>query len=414
MNRRVGWKCVMDGGGRRVFVRVEHADVFRKLANNYQRSYYWTQLYRAFASLKAEVGTSRLVDKSGTIRLLTIEGGEIEYYLDNGDVLVNRLQFGSVSKSLGSGLYPAKYSQAERGWLVDVTSSEFNLDSKWNGVHYAAIADDAGNKDKAATYMANQLFMAYSKDVHKKTIESMDSPPSFSLYCLAREDYKNPSHGERVAALIQNAADNNKPVNWLVQGSGAVTFKNAMASLKALSSLNTLKKSSATQEVFFSSPVGAHVADLDALAQEAGLKRHGKKGYNLNPFNLQSSYVSGNAFAEIAMAGRLSAAAGDGKLKQVSKSFSAALNNPVLGVGLAGAGLAAGAAGLVSQATAKTLGAFFAVRTGLNVAKGTQTIVDGFGALRHSNVGTGRYFFYESPSQLMESIKSSKSLMELK
>lgn len=414
-SNRAGWTCVADNGGRRLFVKSAIVETFRELEKNYYKSYMWTQLYRAFMRLKSDVARGEVQDRSGVKRNLRMECGSIQYYLDNGDVLIARLFLGEEEAKGKSGLYAAKFYNRRNEWGIDEGGRRFSPKDKknqWNGVHYAALGDDAkGGEDRVADYMANQLFQAYSKEVHKKTIESMSRPPSFSLYYIQEGEYQNSDHSEKVASLIQNAAENDAPVNWLIHGKAGITFKNALNHLKSMPSLNSVKSSKAKQEVFFSSTVGVKVTELDKLANEVGLKRHGDKGYNLNPFYIRSSYITGNAFAEIAMVGRLSSSQGDGKLTQTGRALSAALNNPVLGVALAGAGVWAGGAGIISKGLANTLGSAFAIRMGLSIAKGGQQIWDGFLALKNSNVGSGRYFFYENPTQLMKEVNSSKSLV---
>lgn len=416
-NRRVGWTCVIDHGCKRVFVRDDNVEIFRSLQKYHHQSFYWTEIYRAFYGIRGNPQGGTCVSRDATIRRLSFQGGEIEYYLDNGDILINRFSFGKAAAKGASGLYPASHSIYEDGkrWgVIDEVEPIEKLAGQWNGEYYATVSDDAGSRSRTAFYMGDHLFAAYKDKVHKATIEAMSNPPSFSLYYIPEAEYKHPEHGSRLAAIIQQATESQQPVNWLVHGHGAIGFESALTSLKNTPAINRLKTSNVPQYVFFSSPVGTNIHHLDKLVEEVGLKRYGDKGFNNNPYYLKSSYISGNAFAEIFMAARLAKTEGAGGAKQLYKGFVAAINNPVLSVGLAGSGIAASASGLIDQSLAKTLGVAVAIRTTLGIIKSSQTIVDGFQALKHSNSGMGHFYFYENPSQLMKAVKGGKPLMENK
>src|SRR5690606_40230787 len=119
-NRRVGWTCVIDHGCKRVFVRDDNVEIFRSLQKYHHQSFYWSEIYRGYYGIRGNPQGGTCVSRDATIRRLGFQGGEIEYYLDNGDILINRFSFGKAAKG-ASGLYPASYSRLgeNKGWGVD-------------------------------------------------------------------------------------------------------------------------------------------------------------------------------------------------------------------------------------------------------------------------------------------------------
>ncbi|BFM10614.1 hypothetical protein R50072_07670 [Simiduia litorea] len=414
---RAGWKKVFEMAltgqkqGRDVYVQSAVFPMFQKLIETKHTSYQLMSLYRAILGLNADPTSGASANSIGTLRNLFSSGFAIEYYLDNGDVLISKLRisgaFESESRYAGSGLY--RVAKSNSIWRVESKGSDFlDLGHKWDGAHYAAVSGRFQKVGDAGKQLVNHAKKAYKDELLSKNAEVEGN--HYSLYWSAGKSHGDMASSNAVASLMQQAADAQASVNWLVHGEGAKTFQKALSLLQDAPSLSRfaakdeetvryLRMKFAEQKVFLSNPVGSDIKEISALCAKVGITSVKE---NLNVRDFRSSGTRRNAYKEIAKI----AAAGS-------------LVGSVSGAGMKEAGLSAlqkaagSASDIVSSAVANpsvaTAVVSGAALYGVFVsAKGSYTKVSGaykaVQSLMVSTFGKGSEFWYENDTDLLEQV----------
>ncbi|GAB2887116.1 hypothetical protein GCM10027180_16730 [Microbulbifer echini] len=416
---RAGWTKIIEMApmgtkqGRDVYVNNAHYPMYEKVKQEAQTNYYSATLLRALISLNADTGSSQSANGAGTIRYLVRNGMAIEYYIDNGDVLIHKIHFDDSlqadSGNQGTGVYEVKYDGST--WRsADSSYNKMNLQHKWNGAHYAAVSGKFRSRDSAGKLLVRHIEKSYGgTEILPRDIPKIDN--FYSLYWINNKQHSALPSVDGLTSLIQQAASARESVNWLVHGEGAKTFQRALEILQNTPSLSrfeakdeeivrNLRNKMSGQKVFFSNPVGANPDKLEKLCKVVGLTYVNS---NTNPRNLKTAAGRENSWNEIKRIG--AAAAGTGLTatavkesgiltiqKQggmLSNVYQAAINNPT--------GAAIGAAAVCTAA------AFVVAKT--QATKWTSQ-VRAIHATASSTFGRGNEYWYESDEDLLEQLSA--------
>lgn len=418
-NFRSGWKKVFEAcpmgakQGRDVYVQSSVYPLFERLKQERQSSYQLMSLYRAITGLNADPQSGFSANSTGTLRNLMLRGISIEYFLDNGDVLISKLR---VSGSIGAdadlvqdGLYRITNEAGE--WVPRKRKYDYmDLAHKWNGAHFAAVPGGFRSRIVAGRQLVSHIKKAYSGEVLDRNV---DVPKNhYSMYWSEKKGHGKLEAANSVASLVQQAADAKASVNWLVHGEGAKTFVKSLAILQDAPSLSRfaagdeetvrhLRNRFSGQKVYFSNPIGVDEKDVKPLCVKVGLTY---MGMNINPRDMRSSASRRNVCKEIAdksakavLAGGVGAAG----LKEVGAS----------GVQKAAEVTAGYIATAVSSPSAASVGLAAAAGYGVFVAaKGsftkTNSAYKAIKSLMVSTLGPGSEYWYESDDDLLEQLSA--------
>lgn len=409
--QRSNWKLIVDGSyrGRNVFVHENFHPLYESIKKDQQANYHLTSLLRAIWSLNADASIGRPLNSAQDIRHIHLVGISVEYYIDDTDVLIGKLTYNSTFRppigNQGTGLYRVQYSRNE--WMTDATPArKMDLGHEWDGSHYAAVAGTFKDKEAAGRMLPKHITKAYSNDILEKHTRITNK--HYSLFWIKKGEHKAPASGEALASLIQHASDAAKPVNWLIHGEGAFTFKQALEALKSNPSLiphaNDLHKElalasgMAKQRVFFSNPRGVDAKSLEDLCGKVGLKFEKAK---VNPRDLYSPDARRSAIKEIAsMSAKVVASPGNLFAGGMSAAGIAALHSQ-------GVKLGEFAAKAVANPTVVTIAAAAVVvpLTVVAVKDSFSKVSSGFLAMRAlatTTFGRGNDFWYEDDKTLLE------------
>ena len=417
---RNGWKKLLNVGnaGHDVYIALPYYPVFKELEKIQKSNYHLTELYRAIYLLNADARRGESVNLAGNIRTYSVnESTAIEYYIDNGDVLIDRLYF---DKNLGvagdetTGLYRAKYNFSGNVWQASAEqASEMNTAHKWGNAHYAAIAGKFDKKSDASDKLSDHIFQSYGKNENQFSVESVKSDGKhYSLYWIQKGDHTEKSTVEGLTSLIQQNASKNAEVHWLVHGEGAKTFVQSAETLKLKPSLGMMQKADdikqaelaiamKKQQVYFSNPVGVTDNKLKQACTDIGVEF---KNINNNPRNLKQGYrtaaveLSKKAVTYGALgATGTSVLTSETALKSVIKiaeplasTIPSMVANPTIGsIALGGATAAA---------------AFFAGQKGFKKIMELQRM---FRTTFSSTFGKGNQYWYENDEEFLKSISNA-------
>ncbi|WP_413663306.1 hypothetical protein ACG1BZ_19760 [Microbulbifer sp. CNSA002] len=416
---RAGWTKIIEMApmgtkqGRDVYVNNTHYPMYEKVKQEAQTNYYSATLLRALISLNADTGSSQSANGAGTIRYLVRNGMAIEYYIDNGDVLIHKLHFDNSlqtdSGSQGTGVYRVQYDGSTWG-TGDSPGKQMNLKHKWNGAHYAAVSGKFRSKDSAGKLLVRHIEKSYGgTEILPRDIPQMDN--FYSLYWINNKEHSALPSVDGLTSLIQQAASAKESVNWLVHGEGAKTFQRALEILQNTPSLSrfeakdeeivrNLRNKMSGQKVFFSNPVGASPDKLEKLCNVVGLTYVDS---NTNPRNLKTAAGRENSWGEIKRIGAAAFTTGGTAValketgvisiqkqgSMLSNVFEAAMSNPTA----AGVGTAIFATG-VAFVVGKTQATKWASQ------------VRAVQATASSTFGRGNEYWYESDEDLIEQLSA--------
>ncbi|AFV00428.2 hypothetical protein [Simiduia agarivorans] len=415
---RNGWIRVLEQSygkgaqGRDVYVSAAAHPFFVNLELKKESSFQLMSLFRAVLSLNASPNSGDAMNGAATLRNLRGDGFAIEYYLDNGDVLISKLRFsGELTRqdsSFGTGLFEVVKGSS---WVTRQTPSQhMDLLHRWDGAHYAAVAGKFVSSHSAGSRLITHIKKAYSKEVLERTVESPTN--LYSMYWTESKKYGQKSDADALASLLQQAADAKAPVNWLVHGEGVKTFNKALEILKSAPSLSryaaadeeivrNLRAKFAEQKVFLSNPIGADEKSIKPLCNIVGLTWVDQ---HINSRDLRSSASRRNVYKEIA-----------------SLSGKAVVGGGAAGVGLKELGVSslqkAGAAAVdicssaVANPTVQSVALAAGAAYGVFVAgKGVYTKSSGAykaaKAMMISTFGAGSEFWYENDDDLFEQMSA--------
>jgi len=415
---RAGWTKIIEMApmgtkqGRDVYVNNAHYPMYEKVKQEAQTNYYSATLLRALISLNADTGSSQSANGAGTIRYLVRNGMAIEYYIDNGDVLIHKLHFDNslqtASGNQATGVYQVQYDGKE--WKPEGPKTQMPMKHKWNGAHYAAVSGKFSSNNSAGRLLIKHIEKAYGgTEILPRDIPQMDN--FYSLYWINNNEYGALPSIDGLTSLIQQAADANESVNWLIHGEGAKTFQRALEVLQTAPSLSRfavkdeeivrgLRMKMAGQKIFLSNPIGANPDKIEKLCSVVGLTYVDK---NINTRNFKTAGAWRNSWGEIKKIGATAMAIGgvttlskksgvyylqkQGEL--MGESFGAAMTSTnSITIATAGASVAAAYVFAQSQFT-KWNDHYRAIK-----------------ATASSTFGRGNEYWYESDKDLLEQLSA--------
>ncbi|USD20869.1 hypothetical protein MJO52_17670 [Microbulbifer variabilis] len=414
---RAGWTKIIEMApmgtkqGRDVYVNNAHYPMYEKVKQEAQTNYYSATLLRALISLNADTGSSQSANGAGTIRYLVRHGMAIEYFIDNGDVLIHKLHYDdSLQPNTGSqttGVYKVRHDG--NAWKTNsIPLDKMQHKHKWNGAHYAAVSGKFGSNNSAGRILIKHIEKAYGgTEILPRDITKVDN--HYSLYWINKGEHGALPSVDGLTSLIQQAADARESVNWLVHGEGAKTLQRALEILQTAPSLSRfaakdeeimrgLRMKMAGQKIFLSNPVGANPDKIEKLCSVVGLTYVNK---NINTRNFKTTGAWRNSWGEIKKIGATAMAIGfattvskksgvyylqkQGEL--MGESFGAAMTNTSsITIATAGASVAAVYVFAQSQFT-KWNDHYRAIR-----------------ATASSTFGRGNEYWYESDKDLLEQL----------
>ncbi|WP_444928467.1 hypothetical protein ACJJIF_11370 [Microbulbifer sp. SSSA002] len=416
---RAGWTKIVEMApmgikrGRDVYVNNAHYPMYEKVKLEATTNYYSSTLMRALISLNADTGSSQSANGAGTIRYLRRNGMAIEYYIDNGDVLINKLHFDNAlhsdTASQGTGLYGVRNVADE--WSTDrAPKKKMTLGHKWNGAHYAAVSGKFASNDSAGKMLIKHIEKAYGgKEVLPKDIAKVDN--HYSLYWISKGEHGELSSIDGLTSLIQQAADARESVNWLIHGEGAKTFQRSLEVLQTAPSLSRfaakdeeivrgLRMKMAGQKIFLSNPVGASPDKIEKLCGVVGLTYVDK---NINTRNFKTTAAWRNSWYEVATIGAMATAAGAGPTALKKSGFSALQKQAEPLIESIGTLMANTELGPALKVGGTAFVAFTVGKTQFTKWR------DNFRAIRataSSTFGRGNEYWYESDEDLLEQMSA--------
>lgn len=416
---RHGWRRVFDRSygrgaqGRDVYVRQEFYPLFNQLEKQKLGNYQYMSLFRSLVGLNADPNSGVAANAAANLRNLICNGFAVEYYLDNGDVLISKIKlsagFSSRNFADSSGLFSVRRNNGV--WECGARPSEgLNYKEKWDGAHYAAVSGRFSDPGAASRRLVDHIKKAYKSEVLEKNVEVNGN--RYSLYWTYGRAFGGVSETNAIASLLQQAADAKASVNWLVHGEGAQNFSKALELLKNSPSLSRyaaadeeivrgLRMKFSEQKVYLSNPVGADKKTIEPLCKMVGLTWVDQ---NLNSRDLRSSASRRNVYKEIA-----------------SLSGKAVVGGGAAGVGLKELGVSslqkAGAAAVdicssavanpTVQSVALAAGAAYGVFVaGKGVYTKSSSAYKAAKAMMISTFGAGSEFWYENDDDLFEQMSA--------
>lgn len=314
---RKGYKKIYSsygGAGRDVYVDDASFPLFSKIKKDHKSNYHLTTLYRAIVGLNSDAYRGSPLNNGGNIRLQPVNGAAFEYYIDNGDVLINRLYFDPSfsSESSATGVYRVGYSENKEWETSPRVRRHLDHNHTWTDgtrksaakAHYAAISGRFFDVNEAGKRMADHVIQAYYKA--KALLPSDAEKPTnhYSLFWSPKGSHKRSESAEALASVIQQSEKAKAPINWLVHGEGVHSFKRAAAIIKSqpLASVgalleNSLNESAPTgQKVFFSNPRNFTTKELEKLCADARMEF---VGANFNTRDLANLQIMRSAGVEL-------------------------------------------------------------------------------------------------------------------
>ncbi|WP_347332542.1 hypothetical protein [Marinimicrobium locisalis] len=254
------------GAGRTVYVKNEMVDIVQQALKDYRKSYHLTTIFRQVVGLNANPLQGKSLNPAGDARTIASGNVTLKYYMFNGVVLIQLLAIGHGNDDRRVGLYSVAYDPDDKAWLPSKSSVDsLNGDHQWRSeggtAHYAAVSGRFDNLDDASDRLVEHVVGGYSK---AKYLIPHDAEGPYSVFWVEKGQHKKPEAAQQLASVIQHGTQNKLPVNWLVHGEGAHTFKNMSKLLKATAQAEN-------QNVYFSNPSIDSENQLKQLCADAGM-----------------------------------------------------------------------------------------------------------------------------------------------
>lgn len=296
--------------GRNVHVVNSDYEEFEKIKKLYRSNYRYTTIYRLILTLNADPARGERKNPAGDIKTIEKEGVKIIYKTFDKLILIDSLIIKGPLENLKSGLYAVKYER--NGWRtldsdrLDAIDGKHKWKDKDGSSHYAAISGKFDNAEYAGKMLSEHLVQAYYKNQSFVPTDVEKPGNHFSMYWMEKGQHKTKTCANELASIIQQSAKANIPVNWLVHGEGANTFKAAAEIIKSqpLATVGQQKmypKETFTmgQKVYFSNPSISSKNKLQTLCAEAGLQY---VGLNTNNRDLRNFGTLRNVGVELGKA----------------------------------------------------------------------------------------------------------------
>ena len=385
--------------GRAIYVAQDQFFNYKKIKVMQKGNYELTELWRSILSLNANAAAGDVLNMAATSRRLERNGVAILYFINNGNVFIENLEFNNDYEKIDdiqyTGLY--KTERAKLKWRV-INSKEANMEltHKWvsnsgSSEHYAAVSGKFPNKQRAGSQLIKHIEKAYA-GVH------LTDDSHYSLYWVNKKEHKKQDSVDGLARLIQQANHKKSAVNWLVHGEGTATFTKALEQLKATNKQGSAESSLALQNVYFSNPVGGNKQQLEKACKQAGLTF---LNANINNRNLRGRAGINNVAGHLLKIGSAAVIAGGTEAVSKASGFSA----------LEKAGQAVGnfTSSLVNQPTLATSAAVVAAVAvaGFAVYESKNKVNSVYRAAKAIGVctfGRGNEYWYENDEQLFETM----------
>jgi len=292
MKNRVGWIQISpEGVGRRVFVQAMHKPLIDAWKN--EKNYIFSTLIWKLDGLSADAVAGRSLNFSGNIKSKLLEdGSEINYFIDDSDVLINQIKLSKSTGLKASGIREVVYS--DQGWQTkDTLLSSMNLDKTWPAVisesskilqgeaHFSAISGVYEDAAKAGELLGDHVTGAYGdqlKQFNKTVVEQEGN--SYSLLYLNKGDHTSKTGKYLLKTVIQQNAAANARVHTLVQGLAAKTFVSTAEGLRGSLDQSAMKK----QQFYFSNPEGVSELKLKSACEAIGATYAGTR---FNPYDIR-------------------------------------------------------------------------------------------------------------------------------
>lgn len=295
------------GAGRAVYVKNDMVEVVKKAMNKHQSNYHLTTIFREIVGLNADPLKGSALNSANDARIITSGNIRLKYYMFNGLVFVQLLAISKHSSTKKIALYKVTYNSEDNRWRPSREPAN-KLDhqnlwrSKDGAAHYVAVAGKFDHNLQAAERLISHLTGAYQKEDYLTT---SDAKAPYSMLWIEKGHHKKPEAAQQLASLIQQSAQRQLAVNWLVHGEGTHTFKNMAEVLKRERASLPKVGQTITQNVYFSNPSIESEKKLQQWCDDAGLRF---VGLNSNQRDLRKWSTVKNVCAEMGNAASMAVA----------------------------------------------------------------------------------------------------------
>ncbi|VAW69950.1 hypothetical protein MNBD_GAMMA09-2097, partial [hydrothermal vent metagenome] len=294
----IKWAYLKRGNGRNLLCMASTYELFEKIEKKAKIDFHSLYVQKQIIGLSADTGGFRnLFNKFSALkRKLKLQGGEIEYEMCGGDVLLTRLtidlNYHNVNVK-GVGLYEVQKDIKDE-WAPKPVKSISTTHAAVNGtvksieqsakllpdfINHGYPQAPLGNKDKYTLF--HNPYNGFA-DADWKCIQ--DSTGIFGGTQAARQ----------LAAAIEIAAKEHREVNWTVHERGCAIFK------QALRLVNTAPQYDYSKQTVFYANAVVNIELIDQQRKRVGMQLS-KKGFLTNKTSVHQGFIAGNWVSESAI-----------------------------------------------------------------------------------------------------------------
>lgn len=411
-SRRPGWTIIHqtliagERCGRDIYVSNLQLKFYENLKKSKVHSL--QKLFKSISSLNSQPGKGKKLNPLGNWRTLNNKDFTIEYFLDNGDVLIRKLHLigEDPTNTSRNGVY--QVSQIQRGggvWMVNEAegvSSVPNFKHRWETntktkipTHYAAVAGKFENNSIAADQLINHIEKGYAKEISNAALAKPNN--HYSLFWINPGDHGKAQTAQSMADMIHFTAKGDGAVSWLVHGEGAVTFQKGMNILSASANTQQLSDALSKQKVFFSNPTVRNPDSLEALCKKVGLHY---EGLHNSKRNLKNAKTMSDAFKTMSKIAATATATGAVSAAAKTSGASALMTQARTTVDTVTEALS-GAAG-IGAGVAACVSLYFA---GKSMYDTTKSSAQALKALGSTTFGKGNQYWFDTDDELFKQMK---------
>lgn len=406
---RKGWKVIYQTTasgqicGRSVYVSELQIEFYNNLKKSKIHS--MQKLFKSLSSLNSLPTSGQDVSSGGKWKVLQNKDFNIEYFLDNGDVLIRKIHLtsGEPNDINVAGIYPVTLNTKNR-WTIDTKNSVAstpNFKHVWRNdsttrksAHYAAVAGKFESSGTAAQRLITHIQKGFEKEI--SNIELTKKNNHYSLFWINPGEHGKAKTAQSMADMLTFTAKANGAVNWLVHGEGATTFQKGLNLIAASGNAGQLKEGLKNQSVFFSNPTTFKPQNLEALCEKVGLHYEGSHISNRNLKNMKTmssaiktigkiTAASVAAATPVAAVGKeIGASALMTQATKTAESISSALDPSITSVGVA---------------TAAVVSLGYGVHAAYTKMKSSALAIQ---SIAHTTFGKGNQYWFDKDDELFE------------
>ncbi|VAW60674.1 hypothetical protein MNBD_GAMMA10-1639, partial [hydrothermal vent metagenome] len=292
------WAYLKRSTGRNVLCQEDAYDLFEKIEKKSRVDFQSLYVHKQLMGLSSNTGGfNNLINRfSAHKRKLKLEGGEVEYLIYDGDVLLTRLSIDwdhHKKKKAGMGLYTIRKG--------DRNSFSADPVKKITTIH-AAVNGIAKNIEDATEFMPDFINYGYpesqldSKALHTLFYNPYNGRIDADWKCM--QDSSGIAGGtqaaKKLAAVIEIAAREKRAINWTIHERGCAIFKQALRLVNPSPQYDY-----STQTVFYANSL-VNVELIDQHRERLGMKLSAG-GALVNGFSVHQGLVAGNWVSEPAL-----------------------------------------------------------------------------------------------------------------